>query len=112
MIKASGACRITGLVTTDLEIKRGQNGLVITANSHLLDDDGGSHGHTKFVGPWSKEVVESLNELIENVEREVASVHFEGEDHDRRPNSESRSGQPKGLLAAKLGKTPSGVDEL
>lgn len=107
MHKPDAPCRATAVALAQMEVKMGQNGLTMTVKSHLLDDQGNSHGSKTFVGPWHTDTVAKLNDLVMAVEAELAKVHFEVESDDTTATDDdggtADGERPKGLLGARLG---------
>lgn len=105
MHKPDAPCRVTGVALASMDIQMGQNGLTLTVVSHLVDDQGTSHGRKTYVGPWSEETVQLLHDITMRVEEELARIHFEVGRNDRPTDIDTADSEerPKGLLAARLG---------
>ena len=102
MHKPDAPCRATGVALSRLVVEMGQNGLTMTVTSHLLDDQGMTHGTQTYVGPWGNESIAKMDELIRAVEEELAIIHFEVDGDGTAAAEPEHDEKPKGLLAARL----------
>lgn len=102
MHKPDAPCKATGVALSRMVVEMGQNGLTMTVTSHLLDDQGITHGSQTYVGPWANDTVGRLDELVLAVEEELAKIHFEVESDGPAVADADYDERPKGLLAARL----------
>lgn len=102
MHKTDAPCKATAVALSRMVVEMGQNGLTMTVTSHLLDDQGISHGSQTYVGPWASETIGKLDELVLAVEEELAKIHFKVEGDGPAVTDAEPNERPKGLLAARL----------
>lgn len=109
MKRVDEACRIVGLTTGEVRMTLGATGeMSLKASSVLQDKDGNVHGHTDFVGPWPKPVIDAAVALRDSIEEFLATVHFDaGDTIAKTATAPGEDSRPTGLGLFGTGKTDS-----
>lgn len=109
MKRVEDPCRIVGLTTGEVRMQLGSTGeMSLKSTSVLQDKDGNVHGHTDFVGPWPKPVIDAANELRERIEEYLVTIHFDaGDTVTSSTTAPGESRHPTGLGLFGTGKTES-----
>ena len=88
-------CHITGVAVGELAFDT-ESGRGLLVKAAFVDEGGNTHGWTSC-RTWSKETINKLNELIENVELDLLNRHFEKEESSGTQGTEDRGGLPDQL---------------